>query len=277
MADETGIEPSRPGGGAERATLTGLPPREIGARTLVGVPTFGYLPTGIAPRAPVDASLPDVTLKHHDLPATLDPRLFVLADPRGSHAAAIRALRHRLVERGNPRCVLVTSASPGEGKTLVAANLALALAEPRRHRVLLLEANARAPSLARLFGIGLDQPSDLLGQLAGHRKEPEAPWTVIALEPPRLHVLAIDPAAAESMALDAPLLARAVRRLRALYDYVVIDGPPVIGGPEVDLLADATDGVLVTAQERRSRARHVREALEHVAPTAVLGLVMLEG
>ena len=83
----------------------------------------------------------------------IDPRLVLLTDPGSQQAAAYRVLRHRLTHAKDPRVILVTSPGRREGKTVCAANLALALAEGRSSRVMLVEINGAAPALSHLFRI----------------------------------------------------------------------------------------------------------------------------
>ena len=81
-----------------------------------------------------------------------DDRLIFWQKRTSDTAAAFRLLRQRLIERGDPRVVLCTSAGRREGKTTLAANLAMAYAELGRHRVLLLEASFRVAALGEVFG-----------------------------------------------------------------------------------------------------------------------------
>src|SRR5215471_14436766 len=85
-------------------------------------------------------------------PQAVSLPLVMLTLPDSSRAATYRVLRHRLSQLGDPRVILVTSAQAGEGKTVCAANLAIALGECGRARVLLVEGNLRMPSLGELFG-----------------------------------------------------------------------------------------------------------------------------
>src|SRR5262249_13243769 len=68
------------------------------------------------------------------LPEEIDPRLVMLKDPYSVRADAYRALRHRLSASGDPRIIAVSSAAPGEGKTICSINLAVALREGARGR-----------------------------------------------------------------------------------------------------------------------------------------------
>src|SRR5262245_6410160 len=85
-----------------------------------------------------------------------DVRLSMRRRPDSPAAAAYRVLRHRLAHKGGPRLVAVTSAQAREGKSICAANLALALAEGEE-RVLLMEANLHHPDLSAMFQI---QPAE---------------------------------------------------------------------------------------------------------------------
>src|SRR5262249_22308733 len=102
-------------------------------------------------RGGVPAPLGDVIVNRHPLPHVLHPDLVMLPRRESPRAARFRALRHRMAERGDPRPILVTSARAGEGKPFVAPTLALALAELRRSRVLLVDGHVGHPELARRF------------------------------------------------------------------------------------------------------------------------------
>ncbi|MDB5218668.1 MAG: ATPase involved in chromosome partitioning-like protein, partial [Myxococcaceae bacterium] len=84
---------------------------------------------------------------------TPDPRPVILCDPDSERASGFRVLRDGLLAKGLPRVLAVSSAWPGDGKTTCATNLALALAEQTRERLLLVDANFFAPSLASMFSI----------------------------------------------------------------------------------------------------------------------------
>jgi capsular exopolysaccharide synthesis family protein len=200
----------------------------------------------------------------------------MVAAPASKRAASFRSLRHRLERGGNPSVIAVTSPETGDGKTTVAANLALALAECGRARVLLIEGNFRSPCLSSLFN--MRPPSDFALQVARHKSHPNDAWTVVEIKPTGLHVAAVDPAPERRKPLvDGPAFSFAVGTLkRAGYDYVVIDTPPVLGSADVNLVEDVADGVLLVARSRKSSARSVRKAVEQLEPTRLLGCVLLD-
>jgi Mrp family chromosome partitioning ATPase len=221
------------------------------------------------------ARLAEVIVNRHPLPHLLHPDLVMLTQPDGPRASRFRALRHRLAERGNPRTILVTSAGPREGKTFVATNLALAIAELRRYRVLLIDGHVRRPELARRFGLERGQHACLVSQLQRHREAPESPWRVTALGRCDLHLLAISHSTDRSRTLDGPTFSDSVERLQRIYDYVIIDGAPVLDGPEVNLIEDSVAALLFAARGGVTSGKQLKTAYEQVSPTEILGVALL--
>jgi Mrp family chromosome partitioning ATPase len=229
------------------------------------------LPVGVGTGQP-----PEIGLTQHSLPdEQLDPRLALVSDPDSARAANFRVLRHHLLEVGRPQVVVVSSPRPGDGKTTTAVNLALALAECGRAKVLLVEAHLRRPQLASIFRFV--PPWCFAEQLEAHRHQPMLPWGIVDIPQLWLHVAAINPRIEQRQLLDAPAFAIAMERLRlGGYDHIVIDAPPVIGSADVNLIQDAADGVVLALKARRSTARDLRSAIDQLTPARVLGTVLLE-
>jgi protein-tyrosine kinase len=242
---------------------------------LMSAPSRAIVPLFEYGRSGLPAPLSDIIVNRHPLPHTLHPDLVMLTQPDGTRAARFRALRHRLAERGDPRAILVTSAGPREGKTFVGTNLALAIAELRRYRVLLVDGHVRRPELARRFGLERGQHACLLSQLEQHRDSPDLPWRVTALGRCDLHLLAISLSTDRSRTLDGPGFAAAIERLRQTYDYVIIDGAPVLDGPEVNLMEDSVAALLFAARGGHTSGKLLRTAFEQVSPTEILGVALL--
>jgi Mrp family chromosome partitioning ATPase len=206
--------------------------------------------------------------------AQVDDRAPILADPLSARTASFRVLRHRLVDRGDPKAILVTSAQDGEGKTTCALNLAWALAESGRNRVLLVEANTGEPAVARL--LGFLPPGCFLEQLAQHRTEPARPWTVAQVGPHDVDVLAVQPRSGSRPPLHGPTLMAGIASLRAAYTYLVIDTSSILTGLDVPLLEDAVDGIVIAARARQTRGRTLATALAQAGTSRVLGVVLLD-
>lgn len=228
-----------------------------------------------------------------------DHRLIFWQERSSETAAAFRLLRQRLIERQDPRIVLCTSAGRHEGKTTLAANLAMAYAELGRHRVLLLEASLRMAALGEVFGFM--PPKGFGGQLALHRIRPFEPWVVVQIRSTPLYIMAADPRACPSCAtvlaeeakfcpmcgskagpnaspaLDGVSFAGAIKVFRQSFDYLIVDAPPVLASGEVNLIQDNADAIVFATRKGRTEARRLKRAIEQVAPAPVAAIALIEG
>jgi Mrp family chromosome partitioning ATPase len=273
------VRPPTGGEGGSRALAhtVALPPDSDRGMAIEPRATVSMQPMSAGALASGREPPPEIGLTQHHLPddATPDPRLILHLDPDSERAAQFRVLRHHLLEHGRPQVVVVTSPKGGEGKTTVAVNLALALAECGRAKVLLAETHLRRPQLAGVFRFV--PPWCFAEQLAAHRHQPLLPWGLVDIPQLWLHVGAVNPRSEQAQLLDAPAFAIAMERLRlGGYDHIVIDAPPVFGSAEVNLLQDAADGVLLVARSKITTARELRRAVEQITSNKVLGTVLLE-
>jgi Mrp family chromosome partitioning ATPase len=254
------------------ATLRGevvVPPE---ASRADGKPTLA-----IAPDRHVTGPAPEVQTMRHDLELgeRPDPRLIVHLAPDSARAAQYRVLRHHLLERGRPQAIVVSSPHRGDGKTTAALNLALALGECGRARVLLVEAHLRRPVLSGVLGVV--PPVCFTKQMSDHRVDPLAPWTLVDIPQLWLHVAAIDPRTERGAIFDGPAFATSLDRLRlAGYDHIVIDAPPVLGSADVNLMADTADAVVLALRGKRSTIRDVRAAIDQLGDRKIAGTVLIE-
>ncbi|HQF26309.1 MAG TPA: CpsD/CapB family tyrosine-protein kinase [Polyangiaceae bacterium] len=188
-------------------------------------------------------------------------------------AASYRVLRHRLREANNPSTIAVTSPGRSEGKTTCAINLAMALAEHGREKVLLVEANLRFPHLAA--ALGFTAPSCFGRQMAAHLKSPLSPWEVVAAFFHNLHVLAVDTSSVGQWRMSAPGLKLAMDQLQASgYKHIIVDCPSALGSADVNVIEDTTDGVLLTARPGKTTAESLRKTERHLATANILGVVL---
>jgi len=220
---------------------------------------------------------PEIGLTQHHVPDDMmDKRLALVLDPDSERSAAFRVLRHHLLELGRPQVIVVSSAMPGDGKTVTSINLALALAECGRAKVLLAETHVRRPQLGNI--LQLTPPWCFYEQLAAHRHQPMLPWSLVEIPQMWLHVAAINPRIEKTQLLDGPAFAIAMERLRlGGYDHIVIDAPPVLGSADANLMADAADAVVLAVRSRRSTARDLRRAIEQLGVHADWSGVVVPG
>ena len=251
--------------------------------------------TALVPRLPQGAGISFVRFAPEP---PYDERLIFWEERDLETAAAFRLLRQRLIDRGDPRIVLCTSADRGEGKTTLATNLALAFAELGKHRVLLIETSFRSAAIGEVFGF--KPPAGFAGQLALHRQQPGAPWVVVQIANSPLYILAAEPrccpkcaaviaeeakfcgmcggeaAATGPAGIDAVTFAKAIREFRESFHYLILDAPCVLAGGDVNLIQDSADAIVFAARRGRSAARSLRRAIEQVAPAPVAAVALIE-
>jgi len=171
--------------------------------------------------------------------------LIVQADPHGQRAEAFRALRTNLqfVDVANhPRSIVFTSSLPGEGKTTTTANLAISMAAAGA-RVCVIEGDLRRPRLLQYMGMegSVGLTNVLIGQADLHDVlQPFGDTGVQVLGSGQ-----IPPNPSEL--LGSETMARVIRQLEQMFDYVVIDAPPVLPVTDAAVLSTLTGGVVVVA------------------------------
>jgi Mrp family chromosome partitioning ATPase len=223
-----------------------------------------------APMAPSTS----VTVHAVQLAEKVDSNIVLLSDAYSDRADAYRALRRKLASSGNPQVIAITSPDAGEGKTTCALNLALAMRETSRGKVLLIEANGRSPSIAKL--LGFEAPECFCDQIVRRREDPLKPWVAVEAMP-KLHIMAVDPTIKRAPQLDPIAFSNGMERLkRAGYEYILLDTPPVLGTFEVNMIADNVDGVLFTAITMKSKRSHLRKAMEQIMPAPMIGVMVLD-
>ncbi len=173
--------------------------------------------------------------------AAAGPAKFLIERPHSPEAEALRGLHANLVlaKEEQPQAVLVTSSLPGEGKTTVAVNLALALSQ--NQRTCLIDADLRRPCVAATCGV--DSRKGLGDVLLGAIPLDDA---LINLETsPNLFVLPGGRASDERAHLIAnATMESIVESLRSRFDFIVIDTSPIIPNAEGRALSTMTDGII---------------------------------
>jgi capsular exopolysaccharide synthesis family protein len=173
--------------------------------------------------------------------------------PRSSVAEALRTLRTALhfgLAGQDVRIIAVTSPVPGDGKTTIASNLAIAMAQANQ-RVLLIDADLRKPSQHIIFNLS---PEVGLASVLGDRRPLEE--AIIHTDIPSLDVLPCGPLPSNPVELlNNGYFAEILEVLKARYDKIVIDSPPVMPVADARVIAAISEATLLVLRAERSTRR----------------------
>jgi capsular exopolysaccharide synthesis family protein len=200
-------------------------------------------------------------------------RLVSAGDGGTPAAEAFRLLSVRLrqLRRERPlQKVLVTSTIPQEGKSLVAANLACAMASGARESVVLLEGDVRRPSLARIFGLsshpGLCEWLDGKRTLSAsvYRLEGAGVWLMPSGSPPS-NPLGI---------LESAPLPHLLDQLSEFFDWVIIDSPPILPIADTSVWSRLVDGILLVTRQGVTEKGHLERGLAALDTNKLIGALL---
>jgi protein-tyrosine kinase len=209
-----------------------------------------------------------------NMSAALGNRCVALG-PDAPEAEPYRVLRTQIIQRTAERhwnTVMVTSAFPGEGKSLTAINLALTFAREFKRTALLVDCDLRKPSIYRYLGLSGEKglvdslmdgvPVDDLIVWPGIDK-----FTVIS---------GGRPISESAELLGSPRMKAVLAEMKGRYPdrYVILDAPPILTGADALVFAPMVDAIVVVVQSGKTPAEDLRKALEHLPAEKVLGLVL---
>jgi capsular exopolysaccharide synthesis family protein len=187
---------------------------------------------------------------------------------------AFRSLRTSILLSANPvpKTLLITSALPEEGKTSTTVNLGATLAS-LGNKVVIVDCDMRRPACHRSTGV--ENKPGFVQCLTGHVELPDAILEVPGV--PNLSVIPcgpIPPNPAE--VLSSPLTGELLRRLRAQFEYVIVDSPPLLSVADSRILATLTDAVVLVVRAYATPHDVVRRArsLLYGAGARLLGITL---
>jgi capsular exopolysaccharide synthesis family protein len=199
--------------------------------------------------------------------------LFFNGDDGTRGTEEFRTLRSRLYslrEKMALRKVLVTSALPKEGKSFTSANLAQVLARQHGRRVLLIDADLRAPRLHMM--LGTSSSPGLTDYLQGSSDE----FAIMQRGP--MENLFFVPCGQE-ISDPADLVANGrlkvlLQRVESLFEWVIVDSPPALPVSDSMVLAKACDGVLLVVRSNATPVDMARRARQEFPDETLIGLVL---
>lgn len=173
-----------------------------------------------------------------------------------------------------PRSVLITSADPGEGKSTICGNLGISLAQMGK-RILIIDFDMRRPALHRMFKLSNEE--GLVNYLTGQSNWKDQIQSAEGYE--QLDILVcgpVPPNPAELVASDRATTL--LRECEELYDFVLLDSPPLGSVAEARMLAHLAEGVILAIKggvTPREVVRRAKIALQN-AGANILGVVLNE-
>ena len=205
--------------------------------------------------------------------ARVEPHLVAITQPRTPYCEQFRSLRTRILqagERENMRAFVITSAGIGEGKTLTALNLAWLLAQTDGVRALIIDSDLRQPCATDYLGI--DAPNGLSEVLGGELRLQDA---IVRLDPARLYLLPGGKARDDvAELLSGPTYAGVIAEARRMFDYIIIDAPPLGIFTDANVLISRADGALLVVRAGKTRYALVDKLLEQLPRERMLGVVL---
>lgn len=208
--------------------------------------------------------------------SNVDARLIAYFDPKSPLTEQYKVLRTNLMSLDKSRghkVISITSSLHSEGKTITSLNLAFAMAQlDQRLRILLVDADMRRGRLAKYLGIqqeiGL---SELLSQKVSLSE------TLFNIDVPNLTFMAAGGVPEHPVELlSSDYMKDVLSQLRAQFDYVLIDTPPLIPVTDPGIIGAQTDGTLMVIQAGRTQRGIVMRASELLqqARARLLGYVL---
>jgi capsular exopolysaccharide synthesis family protein len=235
--------------------------------------------TSIGPGAFIAAVPEPVTAHAHVEPrtarATLHPALVAAIAPHSDVAEQYRSIRAKLTlreETGPLRVIGITSPEKGDGKSVTAANLALAMAQELQRRVVLVDADLRHPSVHSLFAV--ERGPGLSDVLTGQATLDEA---LVYLPELQLSLLPAGSGADyPTELLGSMAMRRTLDALGGRFDRMLLDLPATLPLADVGTVAPYTDGMLMVVRAGITQRPALDQALAIFEEQKVLGVVLNE-
>jgi capsular exopolysaccharide synthesis family protein len=261
------------------AILNGFEPSVAGTRQAVLEPVEDYSraeifePGRISRNASEDDR--DIWSQFQKRPSTctLEGRLVCYTDRATPTAEAFRLLSVRLRELRQTRTLnklLITSTVPREGKSTMAANLACTLAQKKEEKVLLLEGDIRRPTLSQIFNLG--QVTGICQLLQGECALTDC---VYQLEGTGIWIMPAGTTSATPLELlQSKKLAPLMDQLAALFDWVIVDSPPVLPLADTSIWSQMVDGILLVTRHGTTEKRQLKRGLQAIESSKVIGALL---
>ncbi len=208
------------------------------------------------------------------IPVAIDPLLITGLDPQSAEAEQFRILKNNILfpAKGDPpKSIMITSTAPGAGKSFVAANLAISIAQNIDEHVFLMDCDLRSPSIHSLFGF-----DDIQG-LSEYLSEAK-PLSSLLVKT-FLDKLTILPAGKipfnPSELLSSEQMRRLIQEVKLRYSdrYIIIDTPPPYLTSETNAISRQVDGIVIVIHQGKTRKKDVLDLIDIYGKEKIIGIV----
>jgi capsular exopolysaccharide synthesis family protein len=206
-------------------------------------------------------------------PECVEPHLVAISQPRSAYCEQFRSLRTRILqagERSQMHALVITSVGMGEGKTLTALNLGWLLAQSEGLRALVIDSDLRRPCATTYFGI---DATEGLSEVLGDQLRLED--AIVRLNPAGLYLLPGGrPRDDVADLLSGPTYSRVLTEARRMFDYIIIDAPPLGIFTDANVLMSRADGAVLVVRASKTRYSAVYKLLEQIQRERLLGVIL---
>lgn len=192
-------------------------------------------------------------------------------DSPAAEAFRLLSVRLRQLRRERPlKKVLITSTIPQEGKSVTAGNLACAMSSGAHQKVILVEGDVRRPSLAKVFG--LRAHPGLCEWLQGERNLSDS---IYRLEDAGIWLLPAGSSPVNPLELlESKKLAELMQQLATIFDWVIIDSPPVLPIADTSVWSRLADGILLVTRQGITEKRHLQRGIDALDHKKLIGALL---
>jgi len=205
----------------------------------------------------------------------IDKNMVSLLEPQSFEAEQFKHLRTNIlfpISGKPPRSIMITSSAPGEGKSFVASNLAVSIAQNIDQHVLLMDCDIRCPSIHSNFGY------NIVPGLSEHLLN-GVPLSPLILKT-EINNLAILPGGKQpenpAELMSSKKMSELLKEVKSRYKdrYIIIDSPPPNLTSETNVIGRQVDGIILVVKVGSTRREMLEDLLEMVGKEKVLGVVV---
>lgn len=202
----------------------------------------------------------------------ITPEVVMVSAAQSPTAERFRRLKTVLVQEASAetQVIVITSALPGEGKSLVSLNLALAFAADRDGETVLIDADIRRPGIDRWL-----KPTPRVGLKEVLAGEADVEHALLEIKAQHLMLVPAGQPTRDPVPLLSGSNARGlIESMRKRFKRIIIDTPPIVPFTDADVIAALADGVVLVARSKITPKPLLQQAISAVTSARIIGIVL---